>query len=336
MDSNLEERFLVSVIIITYNQENYIEQAVKGVLMQEGDFDVELIIGEDFSTDSTRAICLRLQEEYPNKIRLLLQKSNQGLFKNYLSSLALAKGEFIAQLAGDDYWTDPLKLAKQLDVLKKNPKIGLVYTDADFLYEDGQAEKSIFKNNIVQQRSGFLNHLEFGGFIAPSTWLYRSIFNPSNMGYDSFDFVDESFPFILDLYQKTEIFYLNDSTTVYRKVTNSASEPQDITKKLKYYKGLFEIQKMYLEKYAISAFERNRIYFKQYLNLLNMAVEAKDKAFLNEGIAFFKSHDIRLEAVYSKLQVYTYWNEKREKFSENIFIKTILKIVVKIRSTVSV
>lgn len=313
MNSNLQERVLISVIIITYNQENYIEQAVKGVLMQKGDFDIELIIGEDVSTDNTRAVCLRLQEEYPSQVRLLLQESNQGLLKNYLSTLALAKGEFIAQLAGDDYWTDPLKLAKQLEVLKNNPKIGLVYTDADFLYENGQVQNSIFNNKIVKQHFDFLNHLEYGGFIAPSTWLYRSIYNPAKMGYDDFDFVDESFPFILDLYHQTDIFFLNESTTVYRKVTNSASESQDISKKFKYYKGLFETQKMYLEKYSISKTVQDRIYFKQYLNLLNMALEANNESFLDESIVFFQSNDIRMEAIINKLQLYTKWNMKREK-----------------------
>ena len=123
---------LVSVIVITYNQEKYIRECIESILAQKGDFEFEIIIGEDCSTDKTREICKKLQAQNPQHIKLLLQDNNQGLMKNYLSTLELCRGKYIAQIAGDDYWNNPQKLQKQIDILEKNQHIGLVYTDVDF------------------------------------------------------------------------------------------------------------------------------------------------------------------------------------------------------------
>lgn len=326
MENIKDNRPLISVIIITYNQEMYIEQAAKSVLMQEGDFDLELIIGEDCSTDATRAICQQLQAQYPDKVRLLLQSTNQGLLKNYLSTLQLAKGSYIAQLAGDDYWTDTQKLAKQLAVFQQDPQIGLVYTDADFLMEDGRTKPNIFKNKHVVRYDNFIDHLENGGFIAPSTWMYKSEFNPASMQYDQHQYVDESYVFVLDMYQISKIHFLNESTTVYRVLGNSASKPQDIKKRFKYYKGLFAIQKQYLDKYHIAAEHTNRILNRQYLNLVHMAVDAEDEDFLQEAIAYFNERNIKFEQTIQKLKTFRIWNNKLEKAKRTFPINYLLRL----------
>lgn len=111
---------LVSVCMITYNHAPYIAQAIEGAMMQQCDFPFELIIGEDSSTDNTRAIVLEYKEKYLDKIRLLLREKNVGMERNFIETMQAAKGKYIALCEGDDYWTDPCKLQKQVDFLEAN------------------------------------------------------------------------------------------------------------------------------------------------------------------------------------------------------------------------
>lgn len=111
---------IVSVHMITYNHEQYIRQAIEGVMMQKTDFEFELVIGEDCSTDKTREICFEYQRKYPDKIRVLWWHENVSRFGgNGIRNRAHCRGEFIAYCEGDDYWTDCNKLQKQVDIIRK-------------------------------------------------------------------------------------------------------------------------------------------------------------------------------------------------------------------------
>jgi glycosyltransferase involved in cell wall biosynthesis len=111
----------VSVHMITYNHERFIRQAVESVLMQKVDFQYELVIGEDCSTDRTREILLRFRQEYPDRVRLLLHERRLGLGKNFIRTIKACQGQYVALLEGDDYWTSPHKLQKQADFLDAHP-----------------------------------------------------------------------------------------------------------------------------------------------------------------------------------------------------------------------
>ena len=135
---------VVSVHMLAYNHEPYIRQAIEGVMMQKTDFEFELVIGEDASTDKTREICFEYQKRYPNKIRVLWWYENLGKVRhpaggNGKRNMAHCRGELVAFCEGDDYWIDPLKLQKQVDVMRKYPNVGLVYTNAvDYREGSGQ------------------------------------------------------------------------------------------------------------------------------------------------------------------------------------------------------
>lgn len=116
---------LVSVFMITYNHENYIEHAIEGVLMQKTSFPIELIIGEDCSTDNTRKIVREYEGRYTEIIKAQYPEKNRGMNNNFLTVLQSARGKYIALCEGDDYWTDPLKLQKQVDFLEANPEYSL-------------------------------------------------------------------------------------------------------------------------------------------------------------------------------------------------------------------
>ena len=111
---------LVSVYMITYNHEPHIAQAIEGVLMQETDFPIELVIGEDCSTDRTREIVLEYQKKYPDLIRVIISEKNVGARKNGDRTSKLLRGKYVAFCEGDDYWIDPIKIKMQATFLEDN------------------------------------------------------------------------------------------------------------------------------------------------------------------------------------------------------------------------
>jgi glycosyltransferase involved in cell wall biosynthesis len=114
---------LVSIAIITYNQERYIGQAIESVLMQKTNFEYEIIIGEDKSSDKTRQILLDYQRRYPGIIKLILRDENVGASFNYFDVIQKCEGEFVTLLEGDDYWISENKLQVQVDYLLKHHEV---------------------------------------------------------------------------------------------------------------------------------------------------------------------------------------------------------------------
>ena len=133
--SSFGDEPLVSVCMITYNHAAYIGQAIESILSQKVNFPVELVIGEDCSTDDTRKICLLYRQNYPDRIRLQLPEKNRGMMKNLFSCLRSCKGKYIAFCEGDDYWIDPFKLQQQVDFLESHPDYSLCAHDALITYE---------------------------------------------------------------------------------------------------------------------------------------------------------------------------------------------------------
>src|ERR1044071_3542733 len=130
----------VSVVMITYNHEQFIAQAIESVLMQETSFDFELVIGEDCSTDRTREIVCDFQRRFPDKVRLLLHDKNQGASRNFVATYLACTGEYVALLEGDDYWISPGKLQKQVDFLDQHPEYAICFHNAVTFWQDSSRE----------------------------------------------------------------------------------------------------------------------------------------------------------------------------------------------------
>tara|TARA_B110001469_G_scaffold117373_1_gene123295 strand:- start:13369 stop:14334 length:966 start_codon:yes stop_codon:yes gene_type:complete len=119
---------LLSVCMITYNHERYIRQALDSVLAQQTDFNFEICIGEDDSSDTTRKICLEYADRYPEEIRLILRRREDVMYidgkptgrRNTIETNGACRGKYIALLEGDDFWIDPYKLQKQFDYLEEH------------------------------------------------------------------------------------------------------------------------------------------------------------------------------------------------------------------------
>lgn len=127
----------VSVAMITYNHEKYIEEAITSVMNQKGKFDIELVIGNDCSKDNTSKIINKLVKKYPNKIVFLDREKNMGVINNLLDVLSHCDGDYVAFLEGDDYWLTDSKLKKQIDFLEKNKDYSICGTDCYVIDQNG-------------------------------------------------------------------------------------------------------------------------------------------------------------------------------------------------------
>lgn len=122
-------------MVITYNHERYIRAALDSIVAQQTTFAMELVVGEDCSTDATRAILLEYQARHPALMRLLLHEHNLGVSHNWETTLQVCRGKYIALLEGDDYWTSPHKLQQQVDFLEARPGFSLCFHGARVEYE---------------------------------------------------------------------------------------------------------------------------------------------------------------------------------------------------------
>lgn len=115
-----KRNLMVSICCITFNHEHFIRRALEGFFMQQTNFEFEIIIGNDCSTDGTAEVLALFKERYSSRITVISNEKNVGNHQNLINALKLCKGKYIALCEGDDYWTDSLKLQKQVDFLEQN------------------------------------------------------------------------------------------------------------------------------------------------------------------------------------------------------------------------
>jgi glycosyltransferase involved in cell wall biosynthesis len=142
---------LVSVVMITYGHEKFIEEAINGVLMQKCNFAIELIVANDCSPDNTDEVIRSIVKNDPkgNCIIYLKHERNIGMIPNFILALNETKCKYIALCEGDDYWTDPFKLQKQVDFLESNPDYSMSCHNANIIYENSNKKSTIFSRNNV-------------------------------------------------------------------------------------------------------------------------------------------------------------------------------------------
>ncbi|GAB2497033.1 glycosyltransferase family 2 protein [Algoriphagus taiwanensis] len=168
---------LVSVVMIAYNHRPYIVEALQGVLCQEGDFEMEIILSDDNSTDGMEEVIIGFINDNPRGecIRYTRHDKNIGMMKNLIWSLNQCKGEFIAICEGDDFWIDPTKLQCQISFLKSNPDFSLTYHPALVLEKNGNlVEDFIAERNFYAEVSNRLDLAIFGNYIHTPTVVFRN------------------------------------------------------------------------------------------------------------------------------------------------------------------
>lgn len=175
------QRKSVSICCLTYNQEKFIAEALESFLMQQTDFDFEVLVHDDASTDRTPEILREYAAKYPDIIKPIFQRENQfsrtGVYPIAKHVYPLAKGKYIAECDGDDYWTDPLKLQKQVDYLEANPDFVMTYHA--FEIRGNGVIISGTNGNHRDYSPEELLAIPLGGYqIATSTKVYRNLYGP--------------------------------------------------------------------------------------------------------------------------------------------------------------
>ncbi|OWP61517.1 hypothetical protein CDA63_19070 [Hymenobacter amundsenii] len=209
---------LVSVLLITYNHVSYIRQAIDGILMQEGPFEIELIVGDDCSTDGTSAIVDEYIASYPNIIRLLSRDKNLGASHNLDRCLSAGHGQYLATIEGDDYWTDPHKLARQVEFMDNNPDYSLCFHNALVVYEDGSGKAS-HPMTADLKREYTLDDITRDWNIASASLLYRNGLLPKLPEW-AFEGTATDLPVISILANQGRVACLPEIMSVYR-INNS-------------------------------------------------------------------------------------------------------------------
>jgi glycosyltransferase involved in cell wall biosynthesis len=225
---------LVSARIITYNQAPYIARTIDGVLQQKTNFPVELVIGEDCSTDGTKEIVEEYQKNYSDRIRIITSEANVGMRTNGLRSGNACRGKYIAFCDGDDYWHDPDKLQRQVDYLENHPDCGLVYSSYDVVFSTSRRKISDY---IKYRRWKMPDNPTVADFINGNRAVSGGILTSTIMLRKNIrDRLVESDP---DLYQSTRFYrgdtqlwaemahlsrihFISDSLVTYNVLTQSA------------------------------------------------------------------------------------------------------------------
>lgn len=299
-DSNCN--ILLSVEMITYKHEDYIKQAIEGVLLQETNFDFELIIADDCSPDDTAKVVEDIIKNHPKgyRIKYFRQARNIGMNANADFAMANCKGKYIAICEGDDYWTDPLKLQKQINFLETNLDFGLVHTDCEILNQSTQKiESSRKKIGVNEEHFKFLLRGDY--VIETLTTCFRKDLYLKYMEEiqpSSKKWLMGDLPMWLYISQFSKIYYINEVTSVYRVLEESASQSKNINKLFDFEDSITDMKMFFLEKYAKNETGiKSRIHsFSLYRKLVaNIALKGSSIQFLDLLFQFYaKNKDLNL------------------------------------------
>lgn len=208
---------LVSVVLITYNHEKYITQAIDSVLSQRVNFAYEIIVGEDLGTDNTRAICEQYSKKY-DLIYVLPRDKNLGIVGNWCDCVQHARGKYIMMLDGDDYWCNPEKMQMQVDLMEQHPECIISHTNVQTLHISTNILRNSLKQSVPEGMIQ-LDVLAGNEQITSSTMCLRTEsvrkYIPFEM-YVKEDFSCEDWPTIAILSAYGEVRYLPVVTAVYR------------------------------------------------------------------------------------------------------------------------
>jgi glycosyltransferase len=267
---------LVSVIMITYGHEKYIQKAIEGVFLQKTNFPVELIIANDYSPDNTDELVKEIIKKSPPNIQVRYTKheANKGMNLNFIWAYQQVKGKYVAVCEGDDYWTDENKLQKQVDFLEQNPDYSISCHSVYFLNGNTLSSESPYDKENTQE-TYTLNDLASRNLIPTLSVVFR---------YFDINFPDwylsspmGDYPLILWIAQKGRIKYFKEKMGVYRQNVGVWSNKQkDYSKIISVFKNLlFDFENFPVAKKLLT--EHKNKYIKAMLYSKSFSEVIKDK-----------------------------------------------------------
>ena len=290
-DIELNEEPLVSVFVFTYNQSKIVSKTIDSVLDQKLDSHYEIVIVEDCSPDNTFEVCYSYYEKYPQKIRLVKNDKNLGMIRSFYENIyKYARGKFIAEVAGDDWWHDCCKLQKQVDYLESHPGYGLVFSDT-LVYSE--PEGKLLSYTPTENPCRFEDLIIQNSISALTTCYRRELFvkyvnevNPIKQ-----NFPGEDYPMWIWMAFNTKIHKIQEPLTTYRLQAETLSHSSSKPKRLQ-----FEVDRLNIKLFFYDHFKLNRpdilhdIYLRFYFLTLNTASEAENVEIEKQRIAFFKEN----------------------------------------------
>lgn len=247
----------VSIICTNYNKGDWVREAIDSFLNQKTNFDFEIIIIDDASTDHSYEIIQEYQNKFPEKVRTFRNEVNLGITKTWKKICREAKGQYIARCDSDDFWVDPLKLQKQVDLLDASIDSLWSNTEFDMVDLDGNLiQKNAFANKALPLIDSYEEMLVMKGMTMASTWLVDTALMQDVSAQISDTAADDTFELQLELFKRTKISFLSDSTTVYRMNLGSDSKPMILETAEKRFTGILDSQIKYLNKYPDQDIQR--------------------------------------------------------------------------------
>lgn len=294
----MSERAKISVSVITYNQQETIAQTLDSILSQKGDFDLELVIGEDCSPDGTYAICADYAQRYPDVVKLLPNTKNLGITANYFRTLQACTGELISGIAGDDYYCDDHALEKQMLYLQSHPEVGVMAANGYRYYVRRNIRKEGLNKpetaEICRAKEYYFSKKYNGGvyYMPPG-----SMFRKSLLQYIDFEEIIrrklpvEDYPTQAIWSQHTKFACLPDLLVTYRVYEESATfVTVDSPKYTAYYRGMAETRRYLNELFPDDAcFTEEEllelVFYKEFLLYLHQMEYKKAKQLIAEASA---------------------------------------------------
>jgi glycosyltransferase involved in cell wall biosynthesis len=163
----------VSIVAISYNHEKYMRQALDSFVNQKANFDFEIIVGDDCSTDKSASIIKEYADKYPDLFKPILRTRNLGVQKNFEDTINKANGEYIALCECDDFWTDKNKIQTQADFLDKNKEISFCFHPAYVFFEDKPKIQTVFPNEADFKEFNSKQLIK-QNFMITNTVMYRN------------------------------------------------------------------------------------------------------------------------------------------------------------------
>ena len=298
---------LVAIKCAVYNHEPYLRDCLEGFVMQQTNFPFVAIVHDDASTDGSAAIIREYEEKYPDIIKPIYETENQyskrdGSLTRIMNTAIDATGaKYVAMCEGDDYWTDPLKLQKQVDFMEANPEYGLCYTDYNRLEDATRTlTESMFEQQNQYRPISYEQHLLKPGYLAPMTWLYRhdlmNLLSKANV------YTDGTYAYMLEFLYNSKVAYIPQVTAVYRSHAGSASSPIGDKALFRYTIGVFRTQMHYTQKYSCTDALKNKVLIRGYLSKLPIAIMAEQDEFVQEAKTFMDAQDLDIDLIIRELK----------------------------------
>lgn len=278
---------VVSVWVITYQHRDYIQECLDSLLAQQTDFPFEIVIGEDQSTDGTRDVCIEYARRHPDRIRLFLRDRTISTLTvdgrlRYLNGIlthSACRGRYVAGCEGDDYWINPAKLQMQVDLLERDPGIGLVHGEAHCYHQ----KTRYWSRNLHKQRQDL--DISDGLFQALIEARYRVITCTAMYRKELYDQIESN----LSYRRARQLFFIGDVTTwlelsrvsrfgfideplgVYRLLQESASRSRDPKRRLSFGLEMLWLRVLYMEHYGVPDEFFRRIVKQRARTMLELA-----------------------------------------------------------------